>query len=149
MGVGGGSDLERGRICYIRHKCWRTQEKTDCSGLPSANRRKILNPVCSGRWACSQELGRAKTPLYRQVPLSLPPPKGRSHIQAAYKLPAESGPRLATGQRGGWGLALSQARGQRVRAETFSSGDCLGEVRGVGPTELPGIMCVSNKERWF
>ena len=138
MGVGGRSDLGRERICYVRYKCWRTQEKTDCLGLPSSNKQKILNPVCSGRWACSQELGRAKTSLHRQVSLSLPPPKGRIHIQAAYKFPEESGPRLATRQRGRWGLALSEAQGQRVRAETFSSGDCLGEACGVGPTELQG-----------
>lgn len=106
--VVGRYDLGRERICYVRHKCWRTQEKTDCSGLPSSNKQSILNAVCSGWWACSQELGRAKTPFHRQVPLSLPPSKGRSHIQAAYKLPGESGPRLATVQRGHWGLALSQ-----------------------------------------
>lgn len=142
MEVGGRSDLGRERICYVRHKCWRTQEKTDCLGLPSSNKQKTLNPVCSGRWACSQELGRAKTPLHRQVPLSLPPPKGRSHIQAAYKLPGESGPRLATRQRGSWGLALSQAQGQRVKQRPSLLGTALGKHVGLGPQRSRDHVCL-------
>ena len=46
-----------------------------------------------------------------------------------------------------WGLALGQAQGQRVSRDLL--GAVLGEARGVWPAELLGIMCISNKGRWF
>lgn len=111
-------------------------------GAPFIQQAKDLEPCVQWAVGVFPRAWQGQDPV-TQAGASVPPtPQGQEPHTGCLQAPRRVRPQAGYKTARQLGAGAQPSPGAEGEAETFSSGDCLGEACGVGPTEVQGS-CVS------